>query len=273
MGLGTAPGERPRFTRPVPASVAVTVGNKEHSVAPVGRSDGASRYKERLDGISQFLEVVADGVADEPPQALDVTHLLTEKIGRDCQVSLLAGLNHRKDSSNVFTNDPSGPDFRDSASKLRPEVAVVSRSLSSSGAAERLAGKSAGEDVDPAPPLREIGLSDVFITFFLGKMVFEYSTAEAVYLAVEQVPPTHFPRRYLGGSDAAEQARVIHFLDIEWHIADSSLIWFIFSADLSHLKAHNHHIGDFLADIANGATTAGELAERILKFGHFLKEH
>ena len=78
--------------------------------------------------------------------------ILVEKSGTASHFNLLAGLNHREDSSNILANDPSGSDFTHSADNLRPEVAVIVRSLSLSGHAEGLAGEACGEHVDASPP-------------------------------------------------------------------------------------------------------------------------
>jgi hypothetical protein len=74
-------------------------------------------------------------------------------------------LDHREDSSNVFSNDPIGLDLVNTAEHVRPEVAVILRASSLPGITERLAGKAAGEYIDSASPLGEVGCGDVFITF------------------------------------------------------------------------------------------------------------
>jgi len=52
---------------------------------------------------------------------------------------------HVDDSSNVLTNDPSGPDFRYDSEHFRPEMAVIILALSLPGNAERLARESPGK--------------------------------------------------------------------------------------------------------------------------------
>ena len=65
------------FGDPISASMAVGVfsimsdifppRDKPNPVPPVRRSDGTSRYNNRLDGISRVLDVPADAVKDESP--------------------------------------------------------------------------------------------------------------------------------------------------------------------------------------------------------------
>ena len=131
----------------------------------MGCSDGTSRNNKRPDGISFTLKVAADGFNDEllsERYSLSVT--LSEKRGFASHFNFLAGLNHREDSSNVLANDSSGSDFVNRSDNLRPEVAVIVRSLSLSGHAEGLTWKSCGEHVDPSAPFCKICFCDVFIT-------------------------------------------------------------------------------------------------------------
>ena len=80
-------------------------------------------------------------------------------------LSDLAGLHHRLDASNVFTNDPSGVYLPYCSKHLWPEVAVIVRSLSSASEGERLAGESSCENIDFSLPLMEVCFGNVFITF------------------------------------------------------------------------------------------------------------
>jgi hypothetical protein len=82
-----------------------------------------------------------------------------------CHFKNLAGLNHREDSTNIFSNDPSGSDLLNAAEHVRPEPAVIFRASSLPGITERLAGKSASENVDSSSPFAKICFRDVFITF------------------------------------------------------------------------------------------------------------
>ena len=85
----------------------IAVGNNPNPVPPVGRSDGTSRNNKRLDGISRTLKTLADFVEGEP-LLLSVYVIRLEQIVCASHLSLLAGLYHREEASNVFTNDPRG---------------------------------------------------------------------------------------------------------------------------------------------------------------------
>lgn len=100
----------------------------------MGRTDSASRNKKRLDGITRVFEVLADGFEGVGlAQPRDRVVIFSEESGLACHVNRLAGLYHREDASNVLANDPSGSDFVNGSDNLRPEVAVIVRSLSLSG--------------------------------------------------------------------------------------------------------------------------------------------
>lgn len=168
------------------------------------RTDGTSRNNKRLDAISFRFEVLADGLGDILlPQLHMVT--LSEESGFTLHSRLATGLYHREDASNVLANDVRGPDFANRSEHLRPEVAVIVRSAPSSGTAERLAGETASEDIDTPSPFAEMGCPDVVIAFALGIPISQHSLAELVRLAVEEVLPSHPPRRQLGRADAAEK--------------------------------------------------------------------
>ena len=111
VGRSFAFGDWLLFTLPVPQSIAVGVGSKPcdnpNPVSPVGCSDGTSRNNKRLDGISRTLKTLADFVEGEP-LLLSVYVILLEQRACASHVSLLAGLYHREEASNVLTNDPSG---------------------------------------------------------------------------------------------------------------------------------------------------------------------
>jgi hypothetical protein len=86
-----------------------------------------------------------------------------EKSGCTCQLRNLALLDHREDSSNVFSHNPSGPDLVDAAIHIRPEVAVIIRASSLPGIGEGLARKAACEDIDLSLVFCEVCCFDVFI--------------------------------------------------------------------------------------------------------------
>ena len=82
--------------------------------------DGTSRNNERLAGVAEGF-----------------------------QVSKTAVEFHTDETSNILTNDPSGPDSRDNPAHLRPEVAVIRLAKSLPGVREGLAGlrESAAYDI------------------------------------------------------------------------------------------------------------------------------
>lgn len=128
------------------------------------RTDGASRNNKRLDGITFSLKTSADFL-DGEVLLLAVYVIFLKERAVASHVSLLAGLYHREEASNVLTNDPSGLYLAYSSEHLRPEVTVIIRSASLSCKAERLAWKAACEDVDASSPLAEVCLCNVFITY------------------------------------------------------------------------------------------------------------
>jgi hypothetical protein len=130
-------------------------------------SNGASWNKHRLDGISVTLKVVADALQGKGlTQSVSSNSVcLVEQRPLSLHSRYLALLDHREDSSNVFTHDPIGSDLVNAAVHKRPEVAVIIRASSLPGITEGLARESTREDVDLAPPFAEIGFCDVFITF------------------------------------------------------------------------------------------------------------
>ena len=56
---------------------------------------------------------------------------------------------HRDDSTNIFTNDPSGLGFPNNSQHFRPDRTVIFRASSLPGDTERLARKSPCEQVNP----------------------------------------------------------------------------------------------------------------------------
>jgi len=52
---------------------------------------------------------------------------------------------HLDDTSNILSDDPSGPCFGNNAQHLRPEVTVICLASSLSGAGKRLAGEAPGK--------------------------------------------------------------------------------------------------------------------------------
>lgn len=114
-------------------SRAIGVGNKPGTIPAVRRTDGTSRNKQRLDGISFSLKISADGLDDIfLPFSVYRVHLSEQSVTVS-HVSRLTGLYHREDASNVLANDPTGPDFTYGAEHMRPEVTVILRALPLAG--------------------------------------------------------------------------------------------------------------------------------------------
>jgi len=103
------------------------MGKEEDSVSSMGSSDSRSWNKHRLDGISDVLEITADAFDGKGlSQSVSVNSLhLSEKSPLPTHVSEYPSFDHSGDSSNVLTNEPSGPDFVNSPKSLRPEVTLV----------------------------------------------------------------------------------------------------------------------------------------------------
>jgi hypothetical protein len=94
------------------------MSDDEHPVSSVGGSDGTSRNKHRLDGISVTFKVCADALQGKGlSQFVSSSKVVkrVEKRGCTCHLRNLALLDHREDSSNVFSHNPSGLDFIDGA--------------------------------------------------------------------------------------------------------------------------------------------------------------
>lgn len=122
-------------------SLAIGVGNKPYPVPPVRGTDGTSRNKQRLDGISFTLKIPADGLDDVFLPLAVYRLILSEQRGLTSHVSRLAGLYHREDATNVLTNDPTGPDLVNGTEHVRPEVTAVLRAPSLAGAEKGWQGK------------------------------------------------------------------------------------------------------------------------------------
>ena len=87
-------------------------------------------------------------------------------------LNLLAGEYHREDSSNVFTNKPSGSNLFDDTKHLRPEVTVIFISKSLSCQAVDLTRESCREDINSSPPFSEILLEYVSIVYCFRVVIF-----------------------------------------------------------------------------------------------------
>lgn len=172
-------------------AAATPLGDKPHAVSAVGRADTASRNNKRLDGISRLFEAFAHEVGDVSLLGAVNVVTLTEESGRAVHISRTAGLYHREDSINVFSNDESGLYLPDDSKHFRPEVTVVCRSLPSSGCRKRLAGETARENVNAAAPFFKVGCLDVFIGNAIRVPILQDCSAEVVYFAMEEISPPH----------------------------------------------------------------------------------
>ena len=183
------------------------IGDDEDPVPSVGSADSRSRNKHRLDGISEMFKVSADSFDGEGLSQGVLVNIVTlsKESGTASQVSAYPSFDHSGDSSNVLTNDPSGPDFANSAEHFRPEVTVVVPASPLSGIGERLAGESPGEYVDPSPPFGEVRLCDVFITYTIREPILQHGPPEGVDFTMEGVPPSHYSRRHLRAAYAGKQ--------------------------------------------------------------------
>jgi hypothetical protein len=113
-------------------------------------------------------------------------------------------LDHRCDSNNILTNNPSRSDLLYCSKHLRPEVAVIIRASSVSGMTERLTRESSRENIDAAAPFLEVCLCDVFIRFGIWEPVVEDCAAEWVYLTMKEILPPEHGRSNLATTDSAE---------------------------------------------------------------------
>ena len=152
-------------------SEAIGVGNKPDTVPSVRGTDGTSRNKQRLDGISFTLKIPTDGLDDVFLPLTVYRLILSEQRGLTSHVSRLTGLYHLEDATNVLTNDPTGPDLVNGTEHVRPEVTAVLRTSALAGDRKRLAGETSCENVDPSPSLPKIRSCNVCITFCMVEPV------------------------------------------------------------------------------------------------------
>lgn len=181
------------------------LGDEPYAVSAMGRADTASRNNDRLDGISRLFEVFAHEVGDVSLLGAVNIVTLTEESGRTVHISRTAGLYHREDSINVFSNDESGLYLPDDSKHFRPEVTVVCRSLPSPGCGEWLAGKASRKYVDAAAPFFKVGCLDVFIGNAIRVPILQDCSAEVVYFAMEEISPPHPCGGQFGRANAAEE--------------------------------------------------------------------
>ena len=192
----------------VASGVGHSPGEEKDSIPSMGSPTSRSRNKHRLDGISDGFEVAADAFDGKGLfEFVSVkSWTLAEQSLFTSQISENPSFDHCGDSSNVLTNDPSGPDFANNAEHLRPEITLVFSPTPLSGVGKRLAGKSSGEDVDSSAPVAEVRFFDVFIAYRFRKPILQHGAAEGVYLAVEGILPPEERGGDLRAAYAAEKA-------------------------------------------------------------------
>ena len=117
------------------------------------------------------LQITADGLDDIFLPLTVYRLILSEQRGLTSHVSLLAGLYHLEDATNVLTNNPTRPDLVNGTEHVRPEVTAVLRTLSPAGNGEGLAWKTSREDVDPSPSSPKIRSCNIRITFCMAEPV------------------------------------------------------------------------------------------------------
>jgi hypothetical protein len=143
-------------------SVADGVGNNPDTVPSVDRADGCSWYNKRPCGVTFHFQVSKHVVESQ-----------------------------RDDSSNVFSNNPSGSDFADESKHFWPEITVIffAKALPCNG--ERLAWKSAANEVDwmliaNHPVLLQLfsrQLPDIAVNWDTWKVLLQYLLAKGVDFA------------------------------------------------------------------------------------------
>ena len=124
-----------------------------------------------MDGISFTLKISRDGLHDVLLPLAVYRLSLSEKRGLISHVSLLTGLYHREDATNVLTNNPIGPDLVNGTEHVRPEVTAVLRALSPAGNGKGLAWETSCEDVDPSPSSPKIRSCNIRITFCMAEPI------------------------------------------------------------------------------------------------------
>ena len=112
--------------------LAFTVGNNPNSVSSVQGVDGTSRNNKRLAGVADAFQV------------------------RKHRVEF-----HADDSSNVFANNPRGPNFPYNSQHFMPDRTVIIFASALPGDAKRLARESAGNNVNGSGELAAVKVFDV----------------------------------------------------------------------------------------------------------------
>lgn len=187
------------------------MGNNPEPVSSVWRTKGTSWYNKCLDIVTFSLKIAEDIRQDVPASYVFDDRLSTsEEIGLTLHSNLLTGLYHTDDSSNIFSNDPSGLDLSYRPKHFAPEIAVIIRSSALSGNAEGLTGKTSGKDIDLSSVYLEIGFFDVCITYRIGKLVLQHLALELRPLAVKDIRPSDPFGRKIEATDTAKKRAVSH---------------------------------------------------------------
>ena len=104
------------------------------------------------------------------------------------------------------------------------------RSCPLAGNTERLAGKSGGQDVDAAPPLGEVGVSNIGVMLCMGIIVFQYTIGKLVDVGMENVVPSQPESRQRRSVDSGTYTCMDHNVSVLFPEVESN-----------HLR--NHHVG------------------------------
>jgi len=133
-----------------------------------------------IDGTSWNREWVGDGVSDcfkrrhdfkevsSSSSSVYFSHLSNSRtlgVQRRCAIEL----DHVGDSTNIFCKHPIGPSFRNNSEHFRPERTVILLASSLPGATERLARKSACDEIGADAS----NVSDVSVVGHMGPVSFE----------------------------------------------------------------------------------------------------
>ena len=166
-----------------PGSCPDGVPNNEAPGALVGGTDARSRNNERPDGVAETLQV---------------SSTIVER--------------HADEASNVLSKHPSRPALRHDPAHLRPEETVVRSASPLPGAAERLAGETAGEKERAfdagVPESVSCNGSDVVEPGHARPVPFEDPPAVAVTFHLPDRPKPRRLRREVDPPDAGKKAEV-----------------------------------------------------------------
>jgi hypothetical protein len=118
------------------------MADNPYPISPMRGLDGASWYNKRLAGVTFCFQISK--------------HLVERQVD---------------DPSNVLANDPTGPGFSNNPKHFGPEITVILIASSLPGKTERLAGKSAREEVEVFD-FCSVEITDVGIDFCMFEILF-----------------------------------------------------------------------------------------------------